>query len=228
MSNAKRLLIATAVFLGLAAGATAQITDLPAPVRHYYESCAKSAHKQRSTYYIAWVPGAAHTCNISRFPPAEARAFALKNCETSMVRLRKAFGVKDRCRIAVNRGKVVDSVYRRAWKLKPLPVRVVIFDAETGKKQVARGKFHYGVSRYRGLQTSQVKFKIIANGVDLCNGTYSGSVFSNRVKFRSRCFDEDFKGRSRITRATKINGIYEFLPEKVRVKSGRSWMELSF
>jgi hypothetical protein len=166
---------------------------------------------------------------VSAFPKASAHAFALNACEKTMRPVRRNLKITTKCRIAVDRGRVVDKTYRRAWKLLPLSVEVDIFDAESGKLQRTKAVFRDRVIRYRGLTPARAQFRVVANGIDICQGTYEprGRV-SIKVVYKATCFGERFSGRSNVNKLRRVDGIYVMTPQKVRLTSGSSWMEMRF
>ena len=197
-----------------------------APIRHSYEECVAHGKKLGLHVYVAWVPGLAHTCLASKFAPKSARLYALNECEKTMRGVHKKFGKTSKCRIAMQQGRVVDSLYRRAWSNTPLPVSMVIFDAESGQTQRAKGVFTERVLKYKGLNAIQVAFAVTARGVTLCQGVYRPRALS--ISYTVNCFDKAFKGKVRAGKLIKVRGLYFTVPEITRLKSGKSWMEMTF
>ncbi|MEO1024438.1 MAG: hypothetical protein AAFX07_02635 [Pseudomonadota bacterium] len=207
----------------------AQTSDFPTPIRYQYQSCVAKAKKQRMSAYVAWVPGFAHACALSAQPRNSAISFALQNCEKTMAIVRRTYKVSDKCRIAVDGGKVVDATYRRAWKILPLSVDVDIYDAESNKLQKAKAVFRDRVTHYRGLDPSRAQFRVVANGISLCTGVYEVLRRGPRIKYDATCFGEKFSGRSPVlNKVRRVEGVYVVVPKAVRLESGQSWMEIRF
>ncbi len=198
-----------------------------------HNSCLKFAQRKGipdKYIYVAWVPNYVHHCLLAIENPIKE---VLKHCEDDKKRLNdflkpQGISVREKCRVAVRSGKIVDGLYRSSvQKIQPIPVEIKIFDQKSGKLQTASALYSQQPTRYRYDNMVAWKFDVQASGVALCSGT-AKTTSSGMLTFITKCFGQSLRGKANPNRLIKRGGLYYTVPEVVRVESKGSWMEMRF
>lgn len=218
--------------IALCSPALAEVKPVSATKAQYLlcQAYARKSDAAADRIYIAWMSGLSHYCLLSDQPKNVAKAEALKECEKQIKGFRRTFGVSDPCTIAVERGKIVDRTYERALSLwKPWPIRVTIFDSTTGAKpDVGPGTYFDYPTKFRGWSAVEWYFEVKAEGVLICQGKAAAKSGTQKIAFDVDCFGERFVGSSIPNKVVRSNGLILAAPDRVRIESKGSWIEIDF
>lgn len=227
-------LIAIALALIFAVPNDAVAQSARASVTKYqYDRCMARPANYGGTalnIYVAWARGIAHTCLYSEYPPAQARAFVLKQCEKSLQRLRKNLKINAGCSIVIEQGRIADSAYRRALRSsQAVAVKVTVYDKDTNTTQPSSGTYADYPLKFKGPNPTEMGFELFAGSLKICTGKTSSRPLSLKVKFQATCFGNRFAGSARATKTIRHNDMLVVVPEKVRVTTRKgSWIEVRF
>lgn len=203
------------------------------PTSFQHRDCFVFAKKNGwndNNVYIAWVAGLGHACFVSDFPFRESWSEVLNDCEKYIKDVRKIFGFKEPCTLVVDRGKIVDSSYKDALSLwSPWPISVAIFDSLSGTGiDRSTGTYFDYPTKYSGKYPVEWHIELRAEGILICDGTAAIKPGSFKVRYSVDCFGEIFKGSSKLTKVVRNRGLILIAPEKVRIESKGSWIEIEF
>jgi hypothetical protein len=183
---------------------------------HFWAKC--SARKKKPIH-VVWMPGLVPMCLWGYPLDRKTQARSLKNCERFAPR---AVRGKFKCVVAVKNGRIVDKRFAHAVSRSvSIPVKITIFDKETGKTQVTRGTVRDG----KGPSLRKLPFNVYAGSARICSGTVAGGI---NVRFTGKCFGETFKGTSKRNKFVRSATGYSAVPDVVRLKSKGSFIEIDF
>ncbi|WP_299410607.1 hypothetical protein [uncultured Roseobacter sp.] len=197
---------------------------------YQYKRCFRRATELgggKRNVYVAWASGLAHTCLFSEFPPNKARPFVLRKCEQSMRKLRRQLRVQTPCIIVVERGKVLDSVYRRAvFQPASILTAITVFDGKNQPRKM-QGVYRESPTKFEGPNATELNFWLTGDGIPLCSGKIVAAGF-NRARWKARCFDQEFEGVVRGAKTITQRGLVYLVPQKARVEREGAWIEVEF
>jgi hypothetical protein len=201
--------------------------------RYQLDSClafaSENGYSERNIY-VAWASGNVHTCRMSESSPESSRSYVVDECEKSLRLAERQFGDLDRCKLVVDGGQIIDSVYKHALSLwEPWPVEITIFDSVSGRPaDRRRGTYSDFPIAYSGLVPVKWSFKLHFDEILICEGETTSNRDFSEVSFEVDCFDKVYVGVATPGKILRNDGLLIIVPEAVRITRGDSWIEVDF
>lgn len=222
----------TALFLGqFVLGEHVKADGVSKSEAYYqYKRCFQRATELgggKHNIYVAWASGLAHTCLFSEFPPNKARPFVLKKCEESMRKLRRQLSIQAPCILVVEKGNVLNGAYRRAvFQPTAISTTITVFDGKNQPRKL-QGVYRESPTKFDGPNATEFNFWLTGDRIPLCSGKIEAAAF-NRVRWKARCFDQEFEGLVRGEKAIVQRDLVYLVPHKARVEREGAWIEIEF
>lgn len=173
--------------------------------------------------FVAWMPEILAFCWKRRDPdPKGGVAAAIRMCSKFLPKSMKKANVS--CVAAYDGQRIVDPRFKRAMtRYTAIPGKVTIYDAKSGKLQ----KGNVRMERTPWKDVLSAKFRLVSNGIEICNGAYRQTKRSNRIDYTARCFGEEFSGSTRKLSLISSQGTYFLVPPVVRIEKDGSYIEFT-
>lgn len=202
----------------------ARITDASAQSGHptWVDTNFRECLAKPGPHYMAWVPEAFTWC-LWNGPtdPADGLARAIQICTAKIpVSWRRA---NVRCIAAYDGNGIVDPKFRTSLTTyRPIPYKLKIFDAKTGKLQTGRAVVRRAPTSKRDIIT----LEIVADGLKICSGNHRLALNVDSATYTVTCFGETWTSQTEPFQFARSGEYYFYTPKHFRLEKNGSYIDL--